>query len=233
MKNTIIILFLITLVSCCTFENPFSNTVNEELNSYYKHDLFVNINGQEIVGTGIIPRANEYLMTIESRVDVDMVSITTCNRSFQAFNIINTSWLKPKQTYQYKWWPTEIEKGSPSCRFQVNTFNKSNSSNNASAFIQFEDQTFKLPSHLICNGYEADYNGISICQASTGTLQRIRFANPVKFSPLTKCEIKDLNTLSFDITPKLGSCEVVFMDQSSGKMHKLTVIGYNNFRIKI
>lgn len=233
MKNTIIIIFLIWIVTTsCTISNFFEKEKDYAAISY-KKDLNITINGRPYEGIGVLEKQKDLIIRIESRVDINMINIETCHRDVTIFDIIDTSWIKPKQTYEYKLILDEVEMEKPDCSINIFTYNKTNEDNNADAFFTFNHYQFTVPAQVLCNGSELEFSGSSVCNAKVSKPQRIKFKNPMVFDKSEmSCPVRDLNTMSFDVEARLGNCTVVFMDMTNGKKHKFTLIGYNLTRIK-
>ena len=81
------------------------------------------------------------------------------------------------------------------------------------------------------NGQTYISNGVSVCQSKEGLFQKIKFNTPVKTATNADCNIKGEGT-EFEFKIKKDYCVTLFKELNSGKLHKLTTVGYENILIR-
>ena len=185
-----------------------------------KFQLNVIINGKSFIGTGVIPKASKYLITTKSPVKTFRFTIASCHREFSIDNVNDDS-------FTTTIYPTDIENNSSVCPFRVFSYNREIPENNLFAYFDTYDSTMKLRASLACNGYMyGTESGVSLCSGPLGSNQRITFQVPVVYSKKTTCFVQTEDNKRFDFFPKKDQCIVIFKDQSTGDLHRLTILGY-------
>ena len=225
---SVAILVLALLSSCATTANQTASP-----NSIYKYDMLGSINGTQFDGSGVIPRSNSYKVTIQSRVDVDLLAITTCHRDFTAESAISPGWFQSKRGYQYLYEPVPLlEAGPGPCILRFGAYNKSSSAQNAWGMVDFEDPGYVLPGMSYCNGIQVPHHGVAVCQSRAGLIQMITFPYAAviaaKDLPAQCVPTSTDGGFTWRYQTQERECLVVFMEKASpNRFARLTHFGYN------
>lgn len=180
----------------------------------YKIDLNVEINEKHGQGFMVIPKAQNYDITVHAIDEVDLVTLNTCHREM--------SLQKQNNQFKISITPNEIE-SSGYCPLIIQTFISKQRYNGA--FIDIIDTTLKA--HLVCNGESKDFIGASVCQSPAEMIQQISFESPVKQgTPDPECaKVVQKKDNKYEIKLNKGFCVYVFRDANK-KIHRLTTYGY-------
>ena len=200
----------------------------------YKYDFSGSVNGISFDGVGVIPAANKYTLDVESKVDVDLLTISSCHRNFSAESVINTpGWFQKRRGYSYEYDPAPGIEDVGSCLVRVGSYNKSQGQDGWGV-IDFETSDATLPADNQCDGILTHSNGVSICQSLFGLKQVLTFPVPVKLAANAQCQIdspQDGKTWVYAI-PR-GECVMAFQElQPPYRLHRHTTIGYTDILIR-
>ena len=77
---------------------------------YYRHDMFLTVNGVNAEGVHVADRADTYKIAITSQADMDVLQITSCQRDVTVENAIKSGWFSPRRSYIYHYTPTAVER---------------------------------------------------------------------------------------------------------------------------
>ena len=215
MNNTFISLFVcLNALVCSTLGSaPESNP-----EAYHLKDLTI-IHGSTLIkGFGVLPAADSYTLTLESRKEAELVRVSNCHRDV-VFRDIDD------ERFVYTYTPNGlIENGS--CLLQF-TFLDEKGFHQFGAISFIGDET--LPAVLSCNGALIEYRGASVCQRKSGTLHVAEFAEQVEVTSSKSCEAPTSeNGRIWQYSIKKGFCLFLFKNER-GEFHKLTTFGYNDF----
>lgn len=242
--RTLISLFGAVLVaalfsSCALAPQVLPAPAGPSPNTEFKYDLHGDINGVPFEGVGAIPLSpdNEYTLNVESDVDVDLITITTCHRDWsdQDQPIKVGGWFKPGRGFTFKFSLTKGIEDYGTCLLRIGAYNKQGNPQ-AWALIDFITPDSTLPAYQKCNGAEGKTRGVSICQSKAGLDQEISFASPVLTADVTdpKCKPlvpKDGKTWIY-VLP-VGECVVYFMEKAPPhRFHRHTFVGYKNIQLR-
>src|ERR1700685_4466738 len=128
--------FLEFVTGCSMLQSVSTNAVSG--NAIYKYDMMGTINGVPFDGVGVIPLSSTYQMHIESREDVDLLTVTSCHRDFSVESAIQTGWFKLNRGYDYEYIPVIGIEDKGSCIVRIGAYNKSPGGQDAWALIDFE-----------------------------------------------------------------------------------------------
>lgn len=201
----------------------------------YKCDMFGSINGTDFKGVAVLPYSTQYEFKIESKEDIDLLTISTCHRDISIESAIQQGWFKKKRGYTYT---ISTSKGLEDkyCPFTFGSYNKENSDLTGWAFVDFETPEATLGATNYCNGITTQTRGVSICQTRDGLIQGLKFNSRVRVSSKLKKECDTLKTLDFgytwEYTMPLGKCVYAFIEESGTKIHRHTTLGYNKIKIR-
>lgn len=226
--RTVIISSLMSFLASCA-------SVPQELNPkvYYKNDMNLEINGLPYVGAAVVPRAASYVIKIESKADMDMLTITSCHRDEAFASVIKNNWWKARRGYTYYYTPN-LKEQENGCQLRLGGYEKVNG-RHSWAYVDFENPVETLPGLVSCNGNPAYLaNGTSVCQSREGLLQLIQFDVPVEMSQKIdpKCKIVSADKKTWSFKQPNRECDMVFQSIDDGRMHRLKTIGYEAIAIR-
>jgi hypothetical protein len=233
-KAFLILIFMIGLVSCN--QNSYQ-TVEAEV--FYKRDMILEVNGVKGEGVVVAPLSSSIPFYVVARGDLDLFTFTSCHREETAENAGNVtesqgSWIfkrtiTKKREVKLTFSPTEIENVG-GCPILLGGYEQEKG-RHSWGFVDFETPDAALPASVSCNGVTTKSKGVSICQARAGLIQSIRFASQVKVSPDAGCEIGATESDYFEFSIPKGQCVFAFME-STGRIHRLTTLGYEQILIR-
>lgn len=192
-------------------------------------------------GTGVLPNLPTYKLTVNSHAKINFFTMKSCHEEVTSENP-NKGIFKKKDTYFLEYTPT-IERGK-ACPLFFGAYSKRRKF--GSGLIVFEDSEYQLPATIYCNGYTIESNGISLCHAREGLIQKIVFQEPVllgeavngpleRLKWMGKCPplelSKDGKSVKLYKMPP-GECIYNFGGVNSKKLHKLYTSGYNGIILK-
>lgn len=198
-----------------------SVTQTLDTTTQYMKDVPFTVNGTPFVGVGVAPKTDSYKIVINYPYgNMDVVTFDTCSR-----NIVQDSDGK-KLTYLYT--PSLLE-SRDSCGLEIGIYNKK--SKDGWALLQFEKDSAKLQATVECNGSTWVANGVSLCQAKVGTIQRISFSVPTVYkTPNSGCKLVPIGN-SYEYNVIAGYCYITFMDDNEN-FHNHTIYGGQTFIIR-
>lgn len=216
-------LFIALFSGCVTLTTP---EIKQELNpkTYWKRDLKIKINGTEAIGILVVPRSDSYTIDIDPPGAKDLVVMKTCHREQEAEKL--GLWQKLKFS------PMPGIEDNGMCYLEVAVF-ELKEGRHSWALIDIESEKFRLNHKIKCSGKEINSAGTSICQAKEGLIQEIIFDEPVKFSEKASCPAlvsEDKKVFNFRMPNR--ECAYVVKGSVSGKMAKITLIGYEKLLIR-
>jgi len=195
----ILCLFIMQLFLGCA-------SVYQKLDSatYYKRDIFLEVNGQVFEGVGVPKRALSYKIKVKARGTIDMITVRSCHREF-AYEEPSKGWFSKGNTFEFVYTPIPgIEDGS-GCLLDIGTFEK-DKGRHGWGLLSFEGKNEQTNAALKCNGqFLKSTHSVSVCQGREGTLQEIQFDHRVKVSPDAGCKTmmtKDERRYQFTVSPK-------------------------------
>jgi len=227
--STFFMLLLISMFGCSSSQAQPTTTPMP----VFKYDLRGTVNGTSFDGVGVIPYSSVYTFRVESRVDVDLLSITSCHRDFSVESAINVGWFKSKRGYEYKFVPSEGIENIGSCLVRLAALNKSDGLN-AWGIVDFETPGETLPATSYCNGRQDKTGGVSICQTRAGLTQRLVFEVPVKTSSYSaKCSMKSVDAKTWEYELSAGECVIAFQEIGGAKrIHRHTTVAFTDILVR-
>jgi len=227
-----IIGFALAMTACQTAQGIVTAAAGNQTS--YKYDMSGTINGTKFNGVGVIPASPKYEMSIESQVDVDLLTVTSCHREFSVESAISVGWFKQKRGYTYEYNPSQGLEDVGSCLVRIGSYNKADAQN-AWAIVDFETPDATLPAESLCNGSDDKTNGVSICQSREGLIQVIKFDTPVRVSDKIPdgCKPSSDDLMTWTYRAYAGECVVAFQEISGlHRVHRHTTIGYNQIQVR-
>lgn len=220
----------VTLAAC--------SSVHQKLDPklFYKRDIKIEVNGRGYEGVVTIPKSREYRIKMSPKGEMDLVLIRSCAREDSAEKQGGESgffiW-SSRKTFEYLYRPNRGLEDEGVCPLRVDVY-ESEKGRHSWALLDFEHPDYKLEFQTDCNGRREHHNGVAVCQARKGLIQRLHFPEPVRFSaPLPEnCpKPKRKGIYFYEFPLELGECLYHF-DTKSGKMGRLTTVGYEGILIR-
>lgn len=233
LTSVVAIAAAILLFGCATVPNPVSPGPSPNTN--FKFDLVGDVNGTPFDGIGVIPAAKSFTLTVTSPVDVDLLTIDTCHRSFSVESAITSGWFRPRRGYVYTFIPAHGIEDLGTCLLRIGAYNKSGQPQ-AWALIDFLTPESTLPATNWCDGDHGTTHGVSMCQSRAGLDEQIVFDVPVMMSTMVdpRCAIKipkDGKTWFYTLAS--GECIFYWMEIAPPhRFHRHTTIGYQSVQIR-
>lgn len=219
------------VMSGCSSISTIPNSPLSKPDAVFKKDLSINVNGKKFEGVGVLPRAKSYSMEIESKVDVDLFTVTTCHRDFSTQDAINVNWVHPKRSYIYSYTPISGIEDVGSCLVRIAAFNKDKG---ATAFAVFDLETEKetLPAKMQCNGVNQSFGGVSVCQSREGLIQNIEFETVVDCIDDAKNKYLGVKKLQYEI--KKGEHIMACRERDApNRIHRHTDFGFTDYILEV
>lgn len=198
----------------------------------YKRDMKICLNDKCAEGVMVAPKSDNYNFKVESYGNLDLFEFATCHReeTTQEF-ATKKRWYGHKGNRKASGWyePVPGIETDGSCPAYFSGYDKKG--RHSWGFVDFVSERESLPAVLFCNGDKSPSNGVSVCQSREGLIQRIVFSEPVRKPPSKPgCSISGSGTEWVFKTPK-GECVHLFQAKS-GKLHRLTTLGYEAIIIR-
>jgi hypothetical protein len=189
-------------------------------------------------GVGVLPYMEKYKMTIRNAGKLNFFAITTCHEEDTTENPDKGIFKKNGKIY-VEYTPTLERTKKQACPMYISAYNRKR--RHGFGIAVFEHPDYKLKSNLFCNGYENEYDGVSVCQSREGLIQKIVFDEPVKLvKPINGAADRkgDCPVIGEDYqkeyTFKIPSreCWYGFIGKNSKQVHQLLTVGYEEIIIR-
>ncbi len=194
--------------------------------------MVLEINGEEFTGVAVPKRAKIYKIKVKAKGKIDMITYRSCHRD-DSFEKPKTGW-GSKYSHTYIYDPVVGVENGRGCLLDIGAFEKKKG-RNSWATVDFDTEIENLPAVLKCNGKKLNTKekSVSICQARTGTIQKIKFKERVKVNPDNeRCSVMKTNDeLTYTFTMPLNECTYYFGTRHNN-FHRLTTIGYESILIR-
>ena len=161
------VFFFILMSSCSTQGGTFPVTTN------FKKTLSMVVNGTAGKGVLVVNKAPVYEIDITLDDRAELIKLTTCHREI----IVERGSFKSKISHKVSF---RIQAGIENegfCTINIGAFDLQGQ--HAWGLVEIKNET--LPATQFCNGEARRWDGVSICQARKGLIQRIQFDQPVNY----------------------------------------------------
>lgn len=231
------IAFVLFICGCASIPSqPASDALSAaQKGVVYKYDMTGTVNGTQFDGVGVIPYAEKYNMQFVSRVDVDLISISSCHRDWTAESVAKLGWFQSKKGYSYEYDPSLGIENQGSCLVRIGAYNR-DKGQNVWGIIDFENPSRTLPATSYCNGNVQQFSGVSICQSKVGLIQRLVFDSPViqdtkALDP--KCQMNSKDQKVWEYQLPVGECVIEFKETVPPyRLHRHSTVAYTDVLIR-
>lgn len=173
---------------------------------------------------------------IKSKGELDFLAITSCHRYIamtDASNVTKTIFkIKKKNEYKFTYTPSIVERAGY-CPLWLHSFEK-DTNRHSKGLILFKRNKFTLSAKVYCDGKTFTSTGVAGCNAKMGTIQALKFSEPVTYT--SKC--LDYKKKFWDFTKKKqkyvrlqvikdGVCAYVFQGSNSKKFFRFVIISHD------
>jgi len=191
-------------------------------------DMKLKAGGREAVGLLVAPSRSEYNIEVVAPGKLDRLVYSTCAREDYQDEAWDDGWFDSKYKAHFKYRPNpKIEKDN--CDMYLAGYEKIKG-RHSEGLIVYEEEQYKLPARIVCQGREKYAAGVSGCETKAGIMSQIEFDQEVKGKSLcAKLETED-NKIFRMVHPR-GECAVGFIDSSKRK-HKLILKGYDQIPLR-
>lgn len=223
-RTLLVLLVILFLMQCsCSSLAPAPAEFPKNPNSFYRRDLSVTVDGLTYPGYGVLPVKDSYQFEAKTKHDMDRFSYTNCHKQVVEEKVDGVSMFSKSAKYKFTFKrQTPVEQTDP-CPLQLVA--SADGNEHSWAFFDFQDSTYQLKAHLECDGWQADYHGVSVCQSRAGLTQLLRFDSEVmQADELDAFKSSDQKTFIFQM-PR-GMQVRVFCSKDR-KCHRITLIGYD------
>lgn len=190
----------------------------------------------EFCGVGVLPSDDRYNIKISHNSKLDFFAMNTCHREVTTESP-DRGIFKKDGVHYINYQPT-LELGR-ACPLYVAVYNREGK--HGWGIIAFENEKFKMPSKVSCNGDVIDFNGVSICESRHGLLNKIEFdeeviaAKPVN-GPVERDDecpsLPSKDGKTFEFTMPKRECLYGFIGKKSKQWHQFYTIGYEQLVVR-
>lgn len=231
------LLAFITVIACLLLLSSCASLVTEQVldpKVYYRHDMKIEVNGEDARGIYVAPKADKYEIEITAPGKIDLLKVTSCHRQFSTEDVPD-GWFRSGKYFKFNFEPMPGIEDVGSCMLKFEAYEAGVEGRHSSGLLEWQTPDEKLPALLRCNGEERGVKGVAICQSWEDLIQEIRFPVPVNIgTPLERCEIPipdDRMNWEFQIPNR--ECTYNFQEVGEeGRFFRLQTIGYEQIAIR-
>jgi len=198
--------------------------------AFYKRDLAFTVNGVSFDGIGTVTVQPSYDIQFTSKEQIALLLIRSCHREF-AFEKVGCTGLFGKSCFKYTYIPVRDIETQRVCPLRFEAY-RSDNGKHGWAMLDFEDPNYQVPFELSCNGSVTNETGVQSCQGRVGSIQKIKFNEPIRFAPpMDGCEAPHKVGDAYEIIISKGECLYHF-DTKDGKLGRLLVLGFDQILVR-
>ncbi|MCK4500373.1 hypothetical protein KAU11_07740 [Candidatus Babeliales bacterium] len=217
------VLLMLNVVSCATFSTSIPK------GKIFKKTIQMEIAGVKGRGMIVIPRRVNYELVVRQDVRAEHIKIASCHMD----DVQEKSGFFNRKKHVFKLKPFDELELDSFCPIRLGFFDLQGQ--HAWGFIEIQNE--ELPSTIVCNLIPpTKFKGVSVCQAQSGSIQRLIFDTFVNFtqddSAGTCGEIFSNDNKIFDYFIGDSLCVYNFYDKLSETFHRHTSFGYNDVILK-
>lgn len=208
----------------------------------YRRDMIITVNGVTREGVITMPMLDKNKVHIEAAGDLDLFAMYNCAGEWvkpKAWNVTTTvrsglfGWgtktIDMKRQVDFEYIPQGLERLG-ACPLMLE--GRSKDGKDSWGFIDFQTDSFKLQGVITCNSAVRPFEGVEACQTRAGLYQQLKFDEDVFLSPDPGCELDKTDGREFTFKMPSGMCVYRIKAKESGKLGKLTLIGYSGILIR-
>lgn len=223
-KNATCLIFLWSMISCTSVPQELKKDV------FYPRDMTVELEGGHVYpGWGVLPYQDSYKLKVWAKGNLDLFAFTTCHRERIIENAGQKGLFGNKRYVEQTFAPNKNMELQNYCPIALAGYEKGQG-RHSWAFFDIETPDAKLPANVECNGWMIRTNGVSVCQARSGLLQKIVFPEEVLAS--SKCALPKKQGKEFVFPLSVGECVYAFKEKNGTRLHRLTTLGYEEILIR-
>lgn len=241
MKHLILVaISLSVLMGCDKFMPDVAQVVKPEV--LYKRDMLVTVNGYTREGVVVAPLKDSNVIYVKAAGDLDLFATANCTgeqvkpKAWNKTTTIksglfgwNSKTIDLKREVEFTYVPMGLETEG-SCPMQLYGFSKDGK--HSWGFIDFKSAEFTLEGTMLCNSVASIFSGVEACQSRAGLIQQLKFDETVVISPDKGCELDSKMAKEFTFSIPKGLCVYRIKGKDTGKVGKLTLIGYDSVLIR-
>lgn len=210
-------------VSCSTVQPNFEPDSFKK--GLYRKDMKITANGFQGHGVIVVPKQKKYKMDINALGKLDLFTFQSCHREITqedaGYKGRFLGFGRNKKLAKIEYQPVTGLEDAGSCPVDIGGYEKVKGRHSWGALIM-ENDKFKLPAIVKCNGREVQSRGTSACQSHAGLIQRIEFANPIGYNLDKNCKyssVKLINERIFQYRIPEGQCITYFREKGGQKRY--------------
>lgn len=185
----------------------------------FELDLSGTLDGVQWSGTAVGEDFQKHDIKIQSKTDVNYMTIQSCHRFEKYEDVIKTGWFKSNRGFEYIYSESPGLEDTGFCVLRLAAFSKQVGAGEAYGIMLFHNRKFQLWSENICNGADQPVTGSGMCQSMSGLVQHIKFKSQVVTAGNGpdgnaipgQCNGKFIDANTFEYTVPTGECIAVFM----------------------
>lgn len=183
----------------------------------YRHDLPMEINGQEYVGFAVVEDLDKHNIKLDPKGKMDFMAMRTCAREH---TLEEAGYRDQKVVYVPD---RQFEGVGDYCPVSFISLEKKKE-RHAFGMVFTEHNNYQLKGTVYCNSDGTSYNGVGACQLRHGLWASISFGEDIEKITNTCGYALKLNSYIKFKVPK-HFC-VFYFKGTSGKVFELTTFGY-------
>lgn len=207
----VICLLLVWCLTGCTGQIPSATPkIIQQL------DLSGTLDGVAWDGIAVGSSAQAHDIKIQSKTDVNYMTIQSCHRFEKYEDVIKTGWFEANRGFEYQYSESPGIEDNGLCILRLSAYSKQIGAGESYGLMLFHNSFFNLTGENICNGADGITTGTSICQSMSGLVQRLKFKDQVVVSSNQKndpiqCVGNFIDANTWEYAMPTGECMVVFM----------------------
>lgn len=194
----------------------------------YEADLFGSVDGIPFQGVFVGQSQPSHTFVIQSKTDVNVMTIQSCHRYLHFEDVIKTGWFRANRGFQTSFDAAPEIETTGYCVIRLAAYSKQVGAGEAYGIGIFKNEKFDLPAINICNGAEGQTSGSSVCQTMAGLVERLKFPGQVVTArPLPDgsglipqmCKGKLIDATTFEYEMPQGECIIAFGEVAKPHRH--------------
>lgn len=221
----LVLLFL----SACASLGPLESKPVDPLYTY-KADIKIGFGTSFYDGFASGKLLDRHNIMIESKAALDLLTISTCHRSFSTERVDPDWFGGVGHTYVYTYVATPLEK-KDFCPMYIQAFNASGST--SWGFVAFQSEE-SLGFSFQCNGSFRELVGVGICQAQINQIQGLSFHEEIQITASPECKLEmTVGSQDMVFSSSGGFCLITAKAKADPKRFaRILLLGYKNLHVR-